>query len=166
VEELPEEGQPEYSARMQDYLNHLKYKQAEEAEAARRAASRTDPSTSGFSMDAPDQDTEEAPAVEVVQDTEEEPTVDGVTFAPPVWYDKKKAVNMLDRFRKGGEQSAGDAFNNLGFNAETAGYLFNNARVIAGADDESAAGPITTNITYQQPINTYLARRAKLRGWR
>lgn len=77
---------------------------------------------------------------------------------PSMW---SKAVDGLERFQKGGDASIGDAWKNRGFNAETAGYLYNKVNQVAGAGKQAPASPINTTINYQQPTNPYLEKRRR-----
>lgn len=72
-----------------------------------------------------------------------------------------KSVNTLERFQKGGDANLVEAWKNKGFNAETAGYIYNKANQMAAANKQSPTNPINTTINYQQPTNPYLAKRGR-----
>jgi hypothetical protein len=76
----------------------------------------------------------------------------------------QQAGNALERFQAGGNQSMGTAVEKFGNNPETYGYLYGKANQISGMAGKQGGGgaaPITTNITYQQPVNPYLAKRGR-----
>jgi len=69
-----------------------------------------------------------------------------------------KAVNMYDRLYKGGEQNIVQAYKNRGNNPETYGYALAKLNSLTNGASAPEAPPMVTNISYQQPENSYLRR--------
>lgn len=79
--------------------------------------------------------------------------------ANPTFADK--SANMLERFQKGGNQGLNESYKNFGNNPETYGAAYGLASRMAGSGKPASAAPITTNISYQQPTNSYLQKRGR-----
>jgi len=69
-----------------------------------------------------------------------------------------KAVNMYDRLNKGAEQNIGQAYKGMGNNPETYGYALAKLRPLMGGGGAPQAPQMVTNVSYQQPENSYLRR--------
>lgn len=74
------------------------------------------------------------------------------------WYDQ--VYDYYDRFTKGMEQKAPDAYKNFGNNPETYGYAYGKLNQFAGMGKggQSPQAP-SINVNYQQPDNPYLRKR-------
>lgn len=72
-----------------------------------------------------------------------------------------KGAGMLERFQKGGSQGLNESYKNFGNNPETYGAAYGLASRMAGSGKPASAPPITTNISYQQPTNSYLQKRGR-----
>lgn len=72
-----------------------------------------------------------------------------------------KVVNLYGRFNKGSNQNLTETYNKFGNNPETYGAAYGLVNKMAGSGKPAGAAPITTNISYQQPVNPYLAKRGR-----
>ena len=82
--------------------------------------------------------------------------IDTYGTANPGFMDK--AVNMYDRLNKGGEQNIVQAYKNRGNNPETYGYALAKLNSLTNGAAAPEAPQMVTNVSYQQPENSYLRR--------
>lgn len=108
--------------------------------------------TSGFSMQTEGANTGQGPTVDAAN-------VQTYGTSNPSMM--QQGVNYLERFQKGGGQGLGETYKNFGNNPETYGAAYGLVNKMAGSGKPQSGAPITTNISYQQPENSYLRKRGR-----
>lgn len=91
------------------------------------------------------------------------PTVGGYTGAmnEPSWLDK--ALDYYKDYQKGGDQDLSEFTKNFGNNAKTYGFAGRKISdfALSGGKGGNSPPAMVTNVNYQQPENSYFARRRR-----